>query len=120
LFFFSTPPPTKQKKLIRNLSYPEIAEHEKANKEGVFTKNGTLAVDTGKFTGRSPKDKWLVKQKPSEDNLWWGNINQPITPGVFDDLYKLAIDHYNTKVEKAYVFDGYCGSNPKTRKKVSI
>ena len=58
-----------------------------------------------------------MKQKPSGDNLWWGNINQPITSEVFDDLYKLATDHYN-KAEKAYVFDGYCGANPATRKKV--
>ena len=56
----------------RNLSYPELEQHERSNGEGTFVANGTFAVDTGKFTGRSPNDKWLVKQAPSKDNLWWG------------------------------------------------
>ena len=64
--------------VYRNLSYEDIAVHEKENNEGVFAENGTFAVDTGKFTGRSPKDKWFVKQPPSEGSIWWGDINQPI------------------------------------------
>lgn len=74
-------------------------------------------MDTGKFTGRSPKDKWIVKQAPSEDNLWWGSVNQPINGEVFEELYKKCVAHYNT-LDKAYVFDGYCGANPASRKKV--
>lgn len=104
--------------IYRNLTYDEIAQHELEHNEGHFTNNNTFAVDTGKFTGRSPKDKWIVKQAPSEDNLWWGNVNQPIDSQVFDDLYKLAIDHYNHNVDEAYVFDGYCGASPNTHKKV--
>lgn len=66
--------------VYRNLSYEDIAVHERENNEGVVAANGTFAVDTGKFTGRSPKDKWFVKQAPSEKDIWWGDINQPIEP----------------------------------------
>lgn len=74
-------------------------------------------MDTGKFTGRSPKDKWIVKQSPSDKNIWWGNVNQPVKPEVFDELYKKCIAHYNG-LDKAYVFDGYCGASAASRKKV--
>ena len=106
----------------RNLSYPELFEHEKRNEEGVVAKaeyGDTFTVDTGLFTGRSPKDKWIVKNIGSESdaNLWWGDVNQPTTPEVFDDLYEKAISHFNT-LDEMYVFDGYCGANPRSRRKV--
>ncbi|KDO21818.1 phosphoenolpyruvate carboxykinase [Saprolegnia parasitica CBS 223.65] len=88
--------------VFRNLSYAEIAEHELKNGEGVFVKNGTFKVDTGKFTGRSPKDKYF-----------------PMKPEVFDELHEVVKNHYNA-AEKVYVFDGYCGANPNSRKRVRI
>ncbi|KAI9920225.1 hypothetical protein PsorP6_015922 [Peronosclerospora sorghi] len=59
--------------------------------EGSFVANGTFAVDTGKFTGCSPKDNFIVKQPPSEDNVGWGPMNKPTTAEVFDALYDKAI-----------------------------
>lgn len=106
-------------KVFQNLSYDEIAQHEDANKEGQWVKNGTYTVDTGKFTGRSPKDKFIVKQSPSKDNIWWGDINQPMKAEVFDELYEKVTKHYGN-AEKVYVFDGYCGANAHSRKKVRI
>ena len=105
-----------------NLSYPELFEHEKRNNEGVVVKaeyGDTFAVDTGKFTGRSPGDKWVVKNEGSESdkNLWWGSVNQPTTPEVFDDLMAKAVSRFNT-LDECYVFDGYCGANPKSQKNV--
>lgn len=73
----------------------------------------------GKFTGRSPKDKYIVKQSPSQDKIWWGSVNKPMEPQVFDELYGKVTEHYS-KAPKMYVFDGYCGANPKSRKKVRI
>mmetsp|Transcript_12917 Transcript_12917/g.14960 ORF Transcript_12917/g.14960 Transcript_12917/m.14960 type:complete len:564 (+) Transcript_12917:161-1852(+) len=105
--------------VYRNLSYEDVARHEKEGNEGTFVNNGTFAVDTGKFTGRSPKDKWIVKQAPSQDKIWWGDINQPTTPEVFDELYEKVVEHYN-EAEKMYIFDGYCGANPVSRKDVRI
>ena len=55
-------------------------------KEGVVTNNNTMAIDTGKFTGRSPKDKWIVNQPPSNENIWWGDVNQSMKPEVFEEL----------------------------------
>jgi ATP-dependent phosphoenolpyruvate carboxykinase len=88
--------------------------------EGVFTQHGgCFAVDTGIFTGRSPKDKWIVKNVGSEsdENLWWGSVNQPMQPEVFDELYAKAIAHFNT-LDECYVFDGFCGANPASQKRI--
>lgn len=108
--------------IYRNLTYAELFEHEKANNEGVVAKaeyGDTFTVDTGKYTGRSPKDKFIVRNSGSESdkNIDWNDINQPTTPEVYDELYKKAAAYFNTR-EKAYVFDGYCGANPASRKKV--
>ncbi|GMF58742.1 unnamed protein product [Phytophthora fragariaefolia] len=83
-------------KVFHNLTYEQLADHEKKFNEGTFVANGTFAVDTGKFTGRSPKDKFIVKQAPSQDNVWWGSINQPTTPEVFDTLYNKAAKHFSS------------------------
>lgn len=108
--------------LFRNLPFQQLFEHEQANKEGVVAKaeyGDTFTVDTGKYTGRSPKDKWFVKNigSDSDENLDWGSVNQPTTPEVFDELYDKAVAHFNS-CDKAYVFDGYAGANPKSRRKV--
>ena len=96
--------------------------YETTNQEGktVQAKYGeVMAVRTGKYTGRSPKDKWIVKNEGSEtaENIDWGDVNQPTTPEVFDELYDRAVDYFNTR-DTVYVFDGYCGASPQSRKKV--
>ena len=80
--------------IYHNLSYKELLNHEIKNNEGKLlnTKYGyTYSVDTGIFTGRSPKDKWIVKNIESENNIHWGNNNQAINGEVFSDLYDQAI-----------------------------
>lgn len=108
--------PTASTTIYQNLSYDKIHEREIAEGEQVVS-NGTVAVDTGKFTGRSPKDKYIVESKPSSDEIWWGPVNRAMKPETFDKLNKKVVDHYNG-VDKIYVFDGYAGANPKSRKKV--
>jgi phosphoenolpyruvate carboxykinase (ATP) len=103
-------------KVYHNLSFDELFEHESRNKEGFISENGTMMVDTGKFTGRSPKDKYFVKQSPSADNIAWGNINKPVSSDIFDELYADVIEY--TSGKDIYVTDGFCGSNDKTRKSV--
>jgi phosphoenolpyruvate carboxykinase (ATP) len=71
------------------------------------------------FTGRSPKDKWIVRQSPSDKEVDWGKVNQPTTPEVFDDLYEKVTKHYEG-VKECYVFDGYCGSSAASRKRIRI
>lgn len=109
-------------KLYSNLTYQELFDHEVANKEGVVAKaeyGDTFTVDTGKFTGRSPLDRWIVLNPGSEtaEHMDWNKINQPTTPEVFDELLEKAVAYFNTR-ETAYVFDGYCGANPETRKNI--
>eukprot|EP01034_Spumella_vulgaris_P034822 gene34822-42945_t len=108
---------TGRTEIYYNLNLTQLHNHEVHNNEGYVINNGTFAVDTGKFTGRSPNDKWIVQQSPSADNLWWGPVNQPISPYVYDELFNLAVDHYNT-VDKVYIFDGFVGASPKSRKRV--
>ena len=103
-------------KVYHNLSYDELFEHESRNKEGALSANGTMMVDTGKFTGRSPKDKYFVKQAPSAEQMAWGKINQPVSSSIFDQLYSEVIDYLSGK--DVYVTDGFCGANPQTRKNV--
>nr|AIT70089.1 phosphoenolpyruvate carboxykinase [Sargassum horneri] len=111
---------TKPTTIYRNLPYPEVFKHEEQNKEGEVTKNGTFCVSTGQFTGRSPKDKYFVKQAPSDGKLDWGKINKGVASEVYKNIYDKAVKHYNTNVDKMYVFDGYCGTSPKSRKNVRI
>jgi phosphoenolpyruvate carboxykinase (ATP) len=99
-----------------NLSYEALYEQETGNAEGAVAANGTMMVDTGKFTGRSPKDKYFVHQKPSYENIAWGKINKAMAPEVFDELYSEVIEYLSGK--DLYVTDGYCGANEKTRKSV--
>jgi len=105
-----------------NLSYSELFKHEVRNKEGSIMKckyGDTFSIDTGKFTGRSPNDKWIVKNigTNTEKNIWWGNVNKEIKPEIFNDLYNKSINHFNS-LNEFYVFDGYCGASLKSQKKV--
>lgn len=80
------------KEIIHNPTYEEIfqAEMDPSNSgfaKGVLTKSGAVAVKTGIFTGRSPKDRYIVKDNITQDTIWWdGNINRPTTVEVFDEL----------------------------------
>lgn len=108
--------------IYRNLTYGELLEHELNNKEGVLAKaeyGDVISMMTGKYTGRSPNDRFLVQYPGSESDkhLDWNKINMPCKPEVFDELYDKAVAYYNTR-DTAYMFDGYCGANPKTQKKV--
>jgi phosphoenolpyruvate carboxykinase (ATP) len=104
------------------LTFQELYEHEQANSEGIVAKaeyGDTFTVYTGKYTGRSPKDKWIVLNEGSQsaENVDWNDINRSTTPEVFDELYDKAIAYFNT-LDKCYIFDCYCGANPASRKKI--
>jgi phosphoenolpyruvate carboxykinase (ATP) len=102
--------------VYHNLSYDELFEHEVKNNEGKLSANGTMMVDTGKFTGRSPKDKYFVKQDPSQKNIAWGSINQPVSAEIFDELYAEVTDYLCGN--DVYGADGFSGANPKTTRKI--
>ncbi|MCF7970682.1 MAG: phosphoenolpyruvate carboxykinase (ATP) [Methylococcaceae bacterium] len=102
--------------VYHNLSYDELLEHELNNKEGTLASSGAMMIDTGKFTGRSPKDKYFVQQSPSQEHISWGDINKPVAAEIFDELYADVTEYLSGK--DIYVTDGYAGSSEKIQKSV--
>ncbi len=109
--------------VVYNPSYEELfqAEMDPKNEgfeKGTLTNTGAVSVDTGKFTGRSPKDRYIVKDATSENTIWWdGTINKPVSTDIWSDCKALTLKQLNT-AKKLYVVDTYCGTNEDTRMKV--
>ena len=98
--------------ILINPSIHLICEHIVHNGEGCIGMNGSMMVDTGIFTGRSPKDKYFVEEESSKNNLWWGPVNKKIDNNVFNTLYDKIINYYIENQETyTYVFDGYAGAD---------
>ncbi|WP_291491735.1 phosphoenolpyruvate carboxykinase (ATP) [Desulfurella sp.] len=106
------------KKVYRNLPTPVLVEKILENKEGILAHMGPIVVESGKYTGRSPKDKFIVKQDPSKDHIWWGKENQEISPQAFDNLYKKVVAYLQQK--EIYVMDGYAGADPRYRLPIRV
>lgn len=104
------------KKVHYNLDYAALFEHEVAKDEGWRTDNDTFMVDTGIFTGRSPKDKYFVKQSPSKEHIAWGSINQAISKEIFEELFAKVKKQLSNK--DIYIQDAFCGGSLASRKKV--
>jgi len=96
------------KKIYRNLPTADLVEFALKKNEGMFSSTGALVVKTGKYTGRSPKDRFIVKQRSIEDKVNWGDINLPIEENIFDNLYSQVANHLDDK--EVFVFDGYVGA----------
>jgi phosphoenolpyruvate carboxykinase (ATP) len=95
-----------------NLSPAGHAEHAISRHEGVFSSDGALVVKTGKHTGRSPKDKYIVRNGSTED-IWWGRINQPMSPESYKYIYEAMLEHLG---ERALFVDDVCvGQDPRHR-----
>ncbi|RLA72180.1 MAG: phosphoenolpyruvate carboxykinase (ATP) [Epsilonproteobacteria bacterium] len=99
-----------------NLSYDELIDHELKNGECEQANNGAMMVDTGIFTGRSPKDKYFVNQDPSNKYIAWGNVNQPTTKEVFDDLFQNVTGQLSGK--DLYVMDLFTGASEASKRNV--
>ena len=107
--------------VLRNLPVEDIIENIVAHQEGTLGLNGAVMVDTGRYTGRSPKDKYFVDEESSNKNLWWGPVNAKIDESIFDDLYEQVVDYYNHSDDSnTYVFDGFAGADPTYRLNVRI
>ncbi|WP_409421761.1 phosphoenolpyruvate carboxykinase (ATP) [Pseudaeromonas sp. ZJS20] len=113
--------------VVRNPSYDQLFQEELNPKlqgfeRGVLTDMGAVKVDTGVFTGRSPKDKYVVMDDITRDTIWWSeggkNDNKPISPEIWRHLRQLVAAELSGK--RLFVVDGYCGTNPDTRLAVRI
>ncbi|HMN04095.1 MAG TPA: phosphoenolpyruvate carboxykinase (ATP) [Flavobacteriales bacterium] len=96
-----------------NLEPAELVEHTLVNGQGVLASSGALAVDTGEFTGRSPKDKFQVKDAITEDTIHWGDINIPMDPATFERLRERMTAYMMGR--DAYVHDAYACADPAFR-----
>ena len=94
-----------------NLSPEELQKITVEKNMGKETSNGTLAINTGKFTGRSPQDRFIVKDAYTQDKVWWGKVNKPVSSENFDKLQKEIVNYLSGK--ELYVRDGYVCADPR-------
>jgi phosphoenolpyruvate carboxykinase (ATP) len=104
--------------VYRNLSVPKLIEHSLAKGEGILADNGALCVKTGKYTGRSPKDKFIVNEPSSREEIHWNELNVAISEENFNLLYRRVISYCQRR--DLYIFDGYVGADPNYRMSVRI
>src|SRR6476659_2337716 len=91
-----------------NLRPPRLVEMALARGEGTLADNGALVVRTGAKTGRSPDDKYVVRTAETAKDVWWGNVNRPVAPAVFDALLARAVEHL--RGGERFIFDGFAGA----------
>ena len=101
-----------------NLPVAQLYEHALRRSEASLAKEGPLVAATGPHTGRSPNDKFLVRESSSEGDIWWGNVNRPMGEEAFEQLRRRALAYVQGR--DLFVFDGYAGTDPAYRLPVRI
>jgi phosphoenolpyruvate carboxykinase (ATP) len=102
----------------RNLSTAELYEDALREGEGVIAADGPLVVRTGKHTGRSPKDKFIVREPTSEAKVWWGDVNHPMTEAHYDRLRARLMDYLRSR--RLYSQDMFIGAHPAHRRSLRV
>ena len=106
------------KAIYRNLSPAELIEHALRRGEGKLSNTGALVVKTGKYTGRSAKDKFIVDTPAVHDEIAWGNVNRPIEESKFNALKAKIISYLQGK--EVFIFDGFAGGDDKYKQSFRI
>lgn len=106
------------KAVYRNLEPAQLVEHALRRGEGQLSNTGALCVRTGKYTGRSPNDKFIVDSEGVHDDIAWGKINVPTTQAVFDALYEKMVAYLQNR--EIFVFDGFAGADTRHTKAFRI
>ena len=106
------------KAVYRNLEPAQLVEHALRRGEGQLSNTGALCVRTGKYTGRSPNDKFIVDSEGVHDDIAWGKINVPTTQAVFDALYEKMVAYLQNR--EIFVFDGFSGADSRHTKAFRI
>lgn len=104
--------------IYHNLTAPQLVENALKNGEGVLSNTGALVVNTGKYTGRSPDDKYIVDTPTIHNDISWGNVNRPIEQSKFNIIRSKMLAYLQNK--ELYVFDGFAGADRKYAKKFRI
>jgi phosphoenolpyruvate carboxykinase (ATP) len=103
--------PTKE--VYWDLPTPVLYEHTLRRGEGEIAHKGALVVDTTPYTGRSPKDKYVVREPDSEADIWWGDVNHPMEPEAFDALYRRTCEYLGG--QDLYLQDLFAGADKGNR-----
>ena len=101
-----------------NMSPAELVEDSIILGEGMLTNTGAIAIETGEFTGRSPKDRFVVCDEKTENSVWWGDVNIKFSPEKFDALYDKMKLHLQDK--DVYVRDAYACADPKFKLNIRV
>lgn len=101
------------------LSVPQLVEKATSRGEAKLTADGAITAQTGKYTGRSPKDKYIVEEESTKDKIDWGKVNRPISSDIFESLYTKVIRHLKEK-DELFVFDGFAGADPASRLSIRV
>jgi phosphoenolpyruvate carboxykinase (ATP) len=101
-----------------NLHPSELVEDTIVSGEGILTDKGALAIDTGEFTGRSPKDKFVVYDENTKDSVWWGDVNNRFEADKFDVLHNRMLAYLAGK--EIYVRDAYACADPRYRINIRV
>ncbi len=101
-----------------NLPTSALYEHVVRRREGLLCHEGPLAVTTGHHTGRSPNDKFIVREQSSAHQIWWGKVNRPFDPAKFDALYHRLLAYLQMK--DLYVQDCFAGADPQYRVPIRV
>ncbi|TDQ19103.1 phosphoenolpyruvate carboxykinase (ATP) [Algoriphagus boseongensis] len=105
-------------KIFHNLSPAELVEHALARKEGSLTSTGAFMADTGSFTGRSPKDRYIVSNELTENSVWWGDINIPISEEYFERILQKMVKYLEDK--DLYTRDSFAGADTDYRMNLRV
>jgi phosphoenolpyruvate carboxykinase (ATP) len=100
-----------------NLGRAALYEATVCRSEGFISRSGALIVNTGKYTGRSPKDKFFVRDSTCDEHVWWGDVNRPFE-GEFDLLHRRVLAHLAER--DLFVQDLFCGATPQHRLNVRV
>ena len=101
-----------------NLSPAELVEDTVLSGEGILTDTGAIAIETGEFTGRSPKDRFIVCDEKTEETVWWGDINKTFDADKFDALYNRMKAYLTGK--DLYVRDSYACADDNYRLNIRV
>jgi len=101
------------------LSVPQLAEKATSRGEAMLTVDGAVRAETGKYTGRSPKDKYTVEEESTKDKIDWGKVNQPISSEVFDNLYVKVVKYLKER-DELFVFKGFAGADKDSQLSIQV
>ena len=105
-------------KIHYQLSPEELHDITIKSGQGIESSTGALAVNTGEYTGRSPQDRYIVKDSISENKVWWGKVNIPFEPAAFEALYNKVTSYLSNR--EVYVRDSYVCADPNYRLNVRV